>query len=404
MADAKPELTVVSTAAVGATNELAHKSGEATEAGDQGPTAKPRDDAEPASAAPRQPAAEPQDDRQSVKLRDMAATEPIHKRVLAFIKEWGGVATVIIAVAYTFPFEIFDRYIRWEEYSVVESRKALSDASSLVADEIMNSAKITDWQTKQLLQSTYSSRITNILVNNFPTFAKAQSKLRYSELYILGSMLSLNGFVKEALPYYEAAILKAKIQYPSALPTIYREKGNALFLNTPYENIDEARKNIDEARKSYQNALALLDLSKMKDQATYLWMLTELGSQELIQGDWQCGRDILSSTLDGVKSLSAVDQTFTGIYQVAERQFATTNKRAAQPAKGCKGEYKIPELDLPYSVPDPALVIPSGSVSDALNRQDVNSIFNSIPLSLPSASDTDSKVGTPGAGPLPTPH
>jgi hypothetical protein len=72
MADAKPELTVVSTALVGATNEAAHKDDEAAAARDPGPTAsKPSQDAEPAPAAPRQPADEPQDGHQRFGLKDI---------------------------------------------------------------------------------------------------------------------------------------------------------------------------------------------------------------------------------------------------------------------------------------------------------------------------------------------
>jgi hypothetical protein len=72
MADAKPELTVVSTAAVGTTNEAAHKDDEAAAAHNRGPTAsRPSQDAEPAPATPRQPAGEPQDGYQRFVLKDI---------------------------------------------------------------------------------------------------------------------------------------------------------------------------------------------------------------------------------------------------------------------------------------------------------------------------------------------
>ena len=35
--------------------------------------------------------------------------------------------------------------------------------------------------------------------------------------------MSLNSLVKEALPYYTAAIEKAKTENPLALPTVYRD-------------------------------------------------------------------------------------------------------------------------------------------------------------------------------------
>src|SRR5262245_8238394 len=99
--------------------------------------------------------------------------KPFHKRALEFVKDWGGVATVILAVAYTFPLDAVSRYVKWKEHAVSETRSALSDTGALLADRIMNVAKVSDWKTRSFLANTYSSRIYNILVNHLEVFAQA---------------------------------------------------------------------------------------------------------------------------------------------------------------------------------------------------------------------------------------
>jgi hypothetical protein len=313
------------------------------------------------------------------------SNKPLHKAALEFVKEWGGFATVIIAVVYTFPFDIIDRYLRWEEYSVSESRKALTDASALLADQLMNTAKVSDWQTRFLLTNTYSSRRFNILVSHLDTFAKAKNKLRYSDLYTLGSMLSITYLAKEALPYYDSAIDKAKADNPLVLSTIYREKGNALFSLS--QNISDAKAKESyqrEARISYQEALDRLNPSVLQDQELYLMFLSELGLQELGQGDWKCGQDIIADTRAGLRAVSALDPSMAGIYQTAERQYAMTNKRATQSAEGCNVKYKVPQLEVGLvGLTGASVAAPSGSASDASQAEDLNSIFQNIPLGPP---------------------
>jgi len=49
----------------------------------------------------------------------------LSKKALEFIKEWGGVATVLIAILYTFPFDAASKIISWRYQSLLEARRTL---------------------------------------------------------------------------------------------------------------------------------------------------------------------------------------------------------------------------------------------------------------------------------------
>lgn len=69
-------------------------------------------------------------------IDDTNQTKRLDQHILSFIKDWGGVATVIIAILYTFPFDIFDRIVHRKEANLASARHALADTFSLRADKI----------------------------------------------------------------------------------------------------------------------------------------------------------------------------------------------------------------------------------------------------------------------------
>ena len=82
----------------------------------------------------------------------------LNKKGLKIIKEWGGVATVLIAILYTFPFNVIDRFVNRNENELNSAREALTEISALQAEKIINTAKINDLDIDNL-SNTYYVRI-----------------------------------------------------------------------------------------------------------------------------------------------------------------------------------------------------------------------------------------------------
>jgi tetratricopeptide (TPR) repeat protein len=332
------------------------------------------------------------------------AKRPFHKKALEFVKDWGGIATVSIAVAYTFPFSVIERYLSWTEYSVSETRKALTDASALIADSVMNSAKIADWQTRAFVSDTYNSRIYNILVTHLTTFESAKKKLSHSELLTLAAILSLAGLATDALPYYEAAITKAtETKNTAALVNIYRGKGSALF--TPGPVFD-----LDAARTAYQEVFNRIPkTTDLQSQSTYLMFLTELAAFELKQGDWKCGQIIYKEAKEPLQILATVDQNASGMYQLFETQYALMTQQPNQTADGCKVKYDVPRPLITVAPREGTRATASGLLpGDGHQLQPAtaprSTVFDRLPLQAPEAAPSVSKTKSPTqGGPAPTP-
>jgi hypothetical protein len=54
------------------------------------------------------------------------SSKRIDQKILNAIKEWGGIATVIITILYTFPFDIFDRISHASEHHLAACARCIT--------------------------------------------------------------------------------------------------------------------------------------------------------------------------------------------------------------------------------------------------------------------------------------
>jgi hypothetical protein len=109
------------------------------------------------------------------------------QRMLEFTKEWGGVATVAIAILYTFPFGIIDRIVNGQEHRLQMAREALSQFAALQVDRIATTSRISEPQARDFVNNMYQVRIYNIINQNKDLFREEANKLIFSEAYAIGS-------------------------------------------------------------------------------------------------------------------------------------------------------------------------------------------------------------------------
>lgn len=282
------------------------------------------------------------------------AKAPRGKRILKFIQEWGGIATVLIAILYTFPFDAAGKFINWREQNLLDARKAIFDVAALYATGTAAVASVQDAQARFFLSNTYNIRIFNILKQNEAAIEGAKNQLLSSELYMVGSLYSLSGF-PEAFTFYKRALEKAKTNDERV--TIYREIGSARFTAGPNQDIDEAR-------TSYLNAL------KLASKVSYLQMLydqdlAELGGFELMNGDWECGHVVASyaaNLLDVVAASPNAPQQLRDVDNFVHTVVASYPQPGSnQPSKGCS--YAIPSFNASSNPPTQTVSTPQGPVS-----------------------------------------
>src|SRR3954454_13890919 len=95
------------------------------------------------------------------------------KKTLSFFKEWGGTASICIALIYTFPLEIADRkwnnaekILKEEEKSIKEVRRVLSDGSSLMITKTLDSGEVSGPRELEMISDMYNSKFFNLINSN----------------------------------------------------------------------------------------------------------------------------------------------------------------------------------------------------------------------------------------------
>jgi uncharacterized protein YecT (DUF1311 family) len=285
--------------------------------------------------------------------------ESLGVRAINTVKEWGGVATVLIAILYTFPFEIFDRVINWRSYDITESRKILAQLSELQADKTSSLDRLQDKRNGYFLGSMFDIRIYNLLVSNKNMLLKSIDRLSYSESYAVGSGYSLSGLISDGIPFYEAAIKKAKVNDDNSLVTIYREFGRALFGELPGQDINRAREMYGKLFDLFNAKLKLIN------SETYFPDLYEYGGLEMSFGDLNCGKAIAAYALVMEKEIAAADfnnELFGGLVKGNESDFKMRSGQYRQSNGVCnKIEMKPMHLILTKALAgghDPGIDVP----------------------------------------------
>ncbi|MBB4229331.1 hypothetical protein [Rhizobium mongolense] len=256
---------------------------------------------------------------------------------LLFLKEWGGIGTLVIALLYTFPKDVWkeitgreERARVAEENAILAVRRTLADMAALRAEKASRISQSTDPRYQNEIVGAYDIRIYNLIYTQKDEFKERWHKLRSSELYMLGSSLALIGEVGEAQFYYDKAIEAAiSEKRPDNITTIYREKGNSLFMDTPYQDKENAR-------VAYVKALTSLSGDK-RSSSPYLYVthLSELVGFEILYGDWQCGMSKRAYVNSLYEALGKNNPALSSYYQM----FSGINSRF-RPGKGCT--WKIP--------------------------------------------------------------
>lgn len=266
-----------------------------------------------------------------------AGQRSVWAAAFSFLKEWGGIGTVIIAIFYTFPLDLLDRVINAQERereavdaALESARRSLADMAALRAEKASRLQQSTDARYQNEINGAYDIRMYNLIYTKKDEFRKFSDKLRSSELYMVGGSLSLIGEVGEAQYYYDKAIDAAIDEERSGtLITIYREKGNSLFADSPFRDVEKAR-------KSYLTALELLAKDEYSYSVNlYVANLSELVAGEILYGDWDCGMSKKGYVNALFEMVGANNSVLNGYYQM----FNSVNAPARSSA-GCN--YEIP--------------------------------------------------------------
>jgi hypothetical protein len=124
-------------------------------------------------------------------------TRPKKRTIFDGVKDWAGILTFVIAVLYTYPLGMWDRFVVTGEQQrtkeIGELRDTVARLAELDAEATRTLSAISNVQQQSMYSQIWGVRKATLLASNFSKISKHFSALSAQELQLLGYELNLLG-------------------------------------------------------------------------------------------------------------------------------------------------------------------------------------------------------------------
>ena len=224
-------------------------------------------------------------------LEERTASKP--KGILDRVKEWGGIVSLFIALGYTFPLGLWDRFMispqEAEQRKIGAARSIVLQSAQLVGDFGRTISAIQDPRLRTMVSRAYNTQLQILMASNSTILAQFAGRLEPQEILVLAYDYQMTGNIDRAVSLYEVSLEKAQDDYLRG--EILRLKAQALFIPSPSQDLSGGRAAFREAAAHAENAHSLAGIGSR------ISALSDWGSAELLAGDWKCGQDRMTEAL-----------------------------------------------------------------------------------------------------------
>jgi hypothetical protein len=216
-------------------------------------------------------------------------TRPKEKTILDRIKDWSGVLTFVIAVLYTYPLGVWDRFVvtaaQQKIKEIGELRATILRLTELDAETYRVIASIADVQQQALMSQVQNARKGAVLIPELPLVEKHYSVLSGAELQLLGYQLNYLGdqgtLVQQILETASEKMISAKNNLGAA--DIYRTQAQL------YSNYGSMGLDPEKARDLFKKAITVaMRAEPARALNTALATAMDWANFEALSGNWSC--------------------------------------------------------------------------------------------------------------------
>jgi hypothetical protein len=216
-------------------------------------------------------------------------TKPREKTILERIKDWSGVLTFIVAVLYTYPLGVWDRFVVTAEQQRIKEMDALRGTilrvTELDSETFRLIASIADVQQQTLLSQVQNARKGTMLIPEIPLIEKHYSELSGAELQLLGYQLNYlgdqGGLVLRILDLASQKMIKAKNNVGAA--DTYRTQAQL------YSSYGSLGPNLPKSRDLFQKSIQVsLQAEPTRSLGIALAVAMDWANLEALSGNWHC--------------------------------------------------------------------------------------------------------------------
>lgn len=266
-------------------------------------------------------------------------TQPKPKSLIDAVKDWSGVATAVIALLYTFPLGVWDKFVANEkqktEQKVDQLRGALLQLSDLEASTARSYGSIQDPQIRSYFSRAMASQRAALLFRVDPLIRDHSEGLSVPELILLGYNLGQAGQPSRSQQIYDNALRKADLEKTPAFlfADIYRMKAQLYALSPDGST---GRPNMVLVRSNYASGLRLLlkartpTLILQASNSAFEWALFEHAN-----GDWRCGEQLGAWAQRAIAALPFSGPEAVTLQEIYRAQLRSLTLRPDQTQKGC---------------------------------------------------------------------
>src|ERR1700694_1044380 len=216
-------------------------------------------------------------------------TKPKEKTILERIKDWAGVLTFVVAVLYTYPLGVWDRFVVTAEQQRIKEldslRGTILRVTELDSETFRLIASIADAQQQALLSQVQNARKGTMLIPELPLVEKHYSELSAAELQLLGYQLNYLGdqgeLVLRILDLASQKMIKAKNNLGAA--DTYRTQAQL------YSSYGSLGPNLAKSRDLFKKAFQVsLQVEPTRSLNIALGVAMDWANLEALSGNWHC--------------------------------------------------------------------------------------------------------------------
>ncbi|WP_421884623.1 hypothetical protein [Pacificispira sp.] len=259
-------------------------------------------------------------------------TRPKSKGLVDHVKDWGGVASLVIALLYSFPLGLWDRFIVSEKVrtarEISELRAVVEESTIILSDGARALSAIVDPSLRDMVQRALNTRLYIVMSRHKEALGRHIDAFTPPEALVIGYNFQITNQHEAAIDFFRFAKERAEADEVTRLEAV-RMEAKLFFLPGNMQDRAKARQLYDAAAAQMHASLTPLNAG------TYLTLLSEWGMFELIDGDWMCGQEKIRAVHMTYPQFAPFLNDQGNFLRMIAQRTQPLARRPDQPAEGC---------------------------------------------------------------------
>jgi hypothetical protein len=259
-------------------------------------------------------------------------TKPKPKTFLEKLQAYGGLIALVIAVGYSWPLGVWDRFIVSQEKAIEgkvgDIRESLTRATGLYVDFGRLQSSIADPEMRDLATRSTANQVLLLITQYDADYAKYRDKLFPEELLIIGLIYQNLYRIEDSLRYFEYVVEHQNTSEIARLEA-NRQIAKSYMFPSPIQDVVKAR-NI------YKTILQkALQSQRVEITSQAIMIQSEWGLLEMTAGDWQCGVQNMDAAIARLKIMQPLINDRGNMMNLLVSKRQSGSPKPGQPQAGC---------------------------------------------------------------------